>query len=180
MEKNWHIKFGALKCWTCSTQAVNGSLCSDPFDPDIAPSFQNRETYVDCYLSHFDLFATKRAACKKVELEVYGTILTQRGCTYENVNDLPDKCYYDDVPAYFKTVFCETCLTDGCNYAPNLFHGNILILILLSITCIFEQCRKPNKNDPNLYHVVARNVVSRGLSIYILNMLALWYRFKKV
>ncbi|XP_055376057.1 uncharacterized protein LOC129608525 isoform X2 [Condylostylus longicornis] len=126
----------ALKCWRCSSDATNGAFCSDPFDPEIITDQQKYWSYVNCtYPYNFNQQSANviRPVCKKLVQEIYGKVVVSRSCFYEDISEAPEKCYLDNFPSYVRTIYCQTCPTDGCNTAPSVESSPIFALMLIPI-----------------------------------------------
>jgi len=127
-----------LKCWRCSTDVSNGEFCNDPFDPQYISDQQRYWSYVNCTYSIGVKSVNARPVCKKLVQEVYGKRVIARSCFYEEINDSPDKCARDPTSSYIKTVFCQTCTTDGCNGATGFAPFAALILIPAVLIKLFN------------------------------------------
>ncbi|XP_037927616.1 uncharacterized protein LOC119662132 [Teleopsis dalmanni] len=120
-----------LRCWRCSTDVSNGEFCNDPFQPEFITDQQRYWSYVNCTYSVGVKSVNARPVCKKLVQEVYGKRVTSRSCFYEDMDDAPDKCARENTSSYIKTIFCQTCNTDGCNGAAA--YTPFTALIILSI-----------------------------------------------
>ncbi|XP_005183201.1 uncharacterized protein LOC131800552 [Musca domestica] len=126
-----------LKCWRCSTDVSNGEFCNDPFDPNGITDQQRYWSYVNCTYNVGFKAVNARPVCKKLVQEVYGKRVISRSCFYEDIDDPADKCARDTTSSYIKTVFCETCNSDGCNGVSGLMpYGTLLALTALLVKLI--------------------------------------------
>ncbi|KAM7352334.1 UPAR/Ly6 domain-containing protein twit [Cochliomyia hominivorax] len=122
-----------LKCWRCSTDVSNGEFCNDPFDPYSITDQQRYWSYVNCTYSVGVKSVNARPVCKKLVQDVYEKRVITRSCFYEDVDEPADKCARDTTSSYIKTVFCETCSSDGCNGGTGVV-PYLTLLMLSSIT----------------------------------------------
>ncbi|XP_037805949.1 uncharacterized protein LOC119600023 [Lucilia sericata] len=127
-----------LKCWRCSTDVSNGEFCNDPFDPYSITDQQRYWSYVNCTYSVGVKSVNARPVCKKLVQEVYGKRVIARSCFYEDVDDPADKCARDTTSSYIKTVFCQTCSSDGCNGVSGLVPYATLLLASTFIIKLFK------------------------------------------
>lgn len=73
-----------------------------------------------------------------VFLLVYGKRVITRSCFYEDVDDPADKCARDTTSSYIKTVFCQTCSSDGCNGVSGLVPYATLLLLSTFVIKLFK------------------------------------------
>lgn len=57
-----------------------------------------------------------------------------RLCAWENIHAPRNECVNAHTPSYIKTVFCETCDTDGCNSAMHHRPVAVLVITILVVT----------------------------------------------
>lgn len=50
-----------------------------------------------------------------ISIAVRDKVVVKRTCAIESRTEVGEECAPVDTPSYVKTVFCETCRTDGCN-----------------------------------------------------------------
>ncbi|XP_075153326.1 UPAR/Ly6 domain-containing protein twit [Haematobia irritans] len=128
---------GVLKCWRCSTDVSNGEFCNDPFDPSAITDQQRYWSYVNCTYTASVRSVNARPVCKKLVQEVYDKRVISRSCFYEDIDDPSDKCARDTTSSYIKTIYCETCSTDGCNGVSGLVpYGTLLALAAFLVKLI--------------------------------------------
>ncbi|XP_004524804.1 uncharacterized protein LOC101450536 [Ceratitis capitata] len=129
-----------LKCWRCSTDVSNGGFCDDPFDPEFISDQQRYWSYVNCSYSTNFKSVNARPVCKKLVQEVYGKRVISRSCFYEDYDDSSDRCGHETTSSYIKTVFCQTCNTDGCNGAAAF--SPFIALVFLPIAAMLTKLMK--------------------------------------
>ncbi|XP_055301730.1 uncharacterized protein LOC129568177 [Sitodiplosis mosellana] len=114
-------KVSAIHCWRCSSDASIAALyCNDPFDSSNITEQQKRWSYVECMyppsqLNPHSQQLAQRAVCKKIKQLVNDNVIISRSCYWEDVNAQKNDCMNATTPSYIRTIFCETCSTDGCN-----------------------------------------------------------------
>ncbi|XP_067623005.1 UPAR/Ly6 domain-containing protein twit [Eurosta solidaginis] len=126
-----------LKCWRCSTDVSNGVFCDDPFDPEFISDQQRYWSYVNCSYSAGFKSVNARPVCKKLVQEVYGKRVITRSCFYEDFDDTSDRCGHETSSSYIKTVFCQTCSTDGCN-GVTAFTPYVSLMLLPFVTILVK------------------------------------------
>ncbi|XP_017493319.1 PREDICTED: uncharacterized protein LOC108381412, partial [Rhagoletis zephyria] len=69
---------------------------------------------------------------------VYGKRVISRSCFYEDYDDSSDRCGHETTSSYIKTVFCQTCSTDGCNGA-SAFSPYVALVLLPLVTVLMKR-----------------------------------------
>lgn len=120
----------AIKCWTCSSDAVSASFCNDPFDDSKITDEQKRLSYSEC---PNPTSSNQKSVCKKLKELINDKYVIQRSCFRVNSTATGSECLNKNMPIVSKTecVICDK--GDGCNDAAK-YRPVALFVAIVAVT----------------------------------------------